>query len=63
MAVLIKNNHVTYDPWHKIEEDNLQTETTSSFSILPLEVFSEVHDWPEKCKPTQYCLAATIVTG
>jgi uncharacterized protein (DUF934 family) len=42
---------VTYDPWHKIEEDNLQTETTPSFSILPLEVFSEVHDWPEKCKP------------
>ena len=50
MATLIKNNRVTDDPWVKIEDHAQRPETASSFSILPLNIFSNISEWPIKHK-------------
>jgi len=50
MATLIKKNRVTDDPWIKIEDHGKMPETTPSFSILPVETFSNVSEWPIKRK-------------
>ena len=50
MATLIKKNRVTDDPWTKIDDFELLPETAPSFSILPMETFSNVSEWPIKPK-------------
>ena len=50
MATLIKKNRVTDDPWTKIDDSEQRPETAPSFSILPIETFSNVSEWPIKQK-------------
>lgn len=46
MAILIKQQRVSDDPWRKIDDPALQPNSASPFSILPLQAFVNLSECP-----------------